>query len=99
MVIKYLKHKDIDKNKWDECINEAPNGLIYGMSWYLDRVCPGWDALVSDDYEAVMPLPWKQKMGLKYVYHPLFAQQLGVFYRREADDQTYEFCKKFLLIF
>lgn len=91
MVIKYLKHKQIDKNKWDACIKNAPNGLIYGLSWYLDIVCPGWDALVSDDYEAVMPLPWKQKLGIKYIYHPLFAQQLGVFYQREADDQTYEF--------
>jgi hypothetical protein len=70
---------------------EAPNGLVYGMSWYLDIVCPNWDALVSDDYEAVMPLPWKQKLGIKYVYHPLFAQQLGVFYKHEADDQIYTF--------
>ncbi|MGE4288490.1 MAG: hypothetical protein AB7E36_07365 [Salinivirgaceae bacterium] len=91
MTIKYLKHKAIDKTRWDACIENAPNGLVYGMSWYLDIVCPGWDALVSDDYEAVMPLPWKQKLGIKYVYHPLFAQQLGVFYQREADDQTYKF--------
>jgi hypothetical protein len=79
MNIKYLKHKAIDKNRWDACINTAPNGLVYGLSWYLDVVCPGWDALVADDYSAVMPLPWKQKLGIKYIYHPLFAQQLGVF--------------------
>lgn len=94
MEIRYLKHKNIDKKSWDACILEAPNGLVYGMSWYLDIVCPNWDALVSDDYEAVMPLPWKQKLGIKYVYHPLFAQQLGVFYRRDADDQTYEFLQQ-----
>jgi lipid II:glycine glycyltransferase (peptidoglycan interpeptide bridge formation enzyme) len=91
MNIRYLKHTAIDKNRWDACINAAPNGLVYGMSWYLDVVCPGWDALVADDYSAVMPLPWKQKLGIKYIYHPLFAQQLGVFYQCEANDQSNNF--------
>lgn len=91
MRIRYVKHKDIDKAKWDDCIKNAVNSLVYGLSWYLDVVCENWDALVSDDYEAVMPLPWKKKLGVKFVYQPFFAQQLGVFYRRIADDQTYEF--------
>jgi hypothetical protein len=38
-----------------------------------------------------MPLPWKQKLGIKYIYHPLFAQQLGVFYHRATDNHTFEF--------
>ncbi|MBI9067366.1 MAG: hypothetical protein JEZ09_08750 [Salinivirgaceae bacterium] len=94
MAIRYLKHKEIDKEKWNFCVSNAVNSMIYGMSWYLDIVCENWDALISDDYEAVMPLPWKKKFGLKYVYHPFFAQQLGVFYRKIADDQTYEFLQK-----
>ena len=32
--IKYLQHKEIDKAKWDACIEQAPNGLIYGYSFY-----------------------------------------------------------------
>ena len=91
MIIKYLKHKEIDKAKWDNCIENSPNCIIYGMSWYLDIVCENWDALVSDDYEAVMPLPWKSKLSIKYIYHPFFAQQLGLFYQNHADDQIYEF--------
>jgi len=79
MIIKYLKHNEIDKTKWDNCVENSINCLVYGMSWYLDIVCENWDALVSDDYEAVMPLPWKSKFGIKYIYHPFFAQQLGVF--------------------
>ena len=34
--IKYVKHKDIDKVKWDACIDNAPNALIYAYSYYLD---------------------------------------------------------------
>ena len=91
MIIRYLKQNEIDKTKWDSCIKNSPNCIIYGMSWYLDIVCENWDALVSDDYEAVMPLPWKSKLGIKYIYHPFFAQQLGLFYQNHADDQIYEF--------
>jgi hypothetical protein len=44
--IKYLQHKEIDKAKWDACITNAPNGLIYGYSFYLDCMAKHWDALV-----------------------------------------------------
>lgn len=80
-MIKYLKHNEIDKGKWDNCIENATNPMVYGLSWYLDIICEHWDALILDDYQAVLPLPWKRKFGLKYIYHPFFAQQLGVFYQ------------------
>jgi len=78
-MIKYLSHKDIDKNKWDACVNASGDAVLYGLSWYLDLVTPGWSALVKDNYKVVMPLPLKSKWGLQYVYHPIYAQQLGVF--------------------
>lgn len=77
-MINYLSHKEIDKVKWDSCIEQSNNELIYAYSWYLDVVAPDWGALVLDDYEVVMPLP----NAFKYfntVYQPFFAQQLGVF--------------------
>ena len=61
--IKYLQYKEIDKAKWDVCITNAPNGLIYGYSFYLDCMARRWDALVLGDYEAVMPLTWNKKYG------------------------------------
>lgn len=38
-----------------------------------------WDALVLDDYKAVMPLTWKKKYGIHYLYQPFFTASLGVF--------------------
>ncbi len=60
--------------------------MVYGLSWYLDVVsnCK-WDALILGNYEAVMPLCYKHKWGLKYIYPPLFAQQLGVFSKNIID--------------
>jgi len=77
--IHYLHHHEIDKPLWDACIENAGNGLIYATSGYLDNMARHWDAIVVDNYAAVMPLPWKKKFFIKYIYPPPFCQQLGVF--------------------
>ena len=38
-----------------------------------------WDALIMGDYTYVMPLPWRSRFGLKYLYQPSFTPQLGIF--------------------
>ncbi len=78
-MIKYLSYNDIDKAKWDSCIRNSVNGLIYAYSWYLDIACNKWDGLVEDDYKSVMPLPRGEKYGFIYTYQPTFTQQHGVF--------------------
>ncbi len=79
MNIKYLKHSEISKLKWDSCISQSFNGIVYAYSWYLDIVSYGWGALVLDDYKAVMPLTAKSSYALKKIIQPAFAPQLGVF--------------------
>lgn len=78
-MIRYITYKEIDKDKWDRCIGEAYNGIIFSYSWYLDSVCDQWDALVEDDYKAVFPLPWKSKMNIHYIFQPFFSRSTGVF--------------------
>jgi hypothetical protein len=51
-------------------------------------MCTAWDALVLNDYEAVMPLPWRKKWGIKYVHPPAFTQQLGII-GNEVTNETY----------
>jgi hypothetical protein len=75
----YLLQKEIDKEKWDACISNAPNGLIYAYSFYLDHMSKHWDALVLNDYEIVMPLTWNRKYSFYYLYQPVFTASLGVF--------------------
>lgn len=76
-MIHYLQHKDINLTKWDATIAECGN--IYAYSWYLNIVHPGWEALVEDDYQSVMPLTGGKKFGVQYLFQPYFVQQLGVF--------------------
>jgi len=78
-MIKYYKHDEIDFIKWDYCISKSLNSLIYAHSWYLNSVAEDWDALIEDDYISVMPLVFRKKFGIYYIFPPYFTQQLGVF--------------------
>ena len=90
MVIQHLRHNEIDRARWDATIARALCDLPYAYSWYLDVVCPMWEALVTDDYTYVMPLPLKQKWGVRYLIHPIWVQQLGVFSAQEVTPEIFE---------
>lgn len=90
--IKYIKHPDIDSEKWAKCIENAGNSRLYANIWHLDRTAIVWDALVYGDYEFVMPLPVRKKFGFSYIYQPIFCQQLGIFPEPTAFNAT-EFYK------
>jgi len=80
MSIQYVDHHQIDPTKWDSAILRSPHPLVYGLFEYLNAVCESqWDALIYNDYEAVFPLPFKKKFGIKYLVQPVFCQQLGAF--------------------
>jgi hypothetical protein len=89
-LIKYLTHNQIDKKKWDNCIRLAFNGNAYAVSWYLDLVHEGWEALVENDYERVMPLTAAKKFGVSYLFQPYFTQQLGVFSKSKLSPKVVE---------
>lgn len=93
--LQYLHRTQIDTQKWDQCITNAANRLIYARSFYLDNMATHWDALVLGDYEVVMPLTWRKKWGIKYLYKPAFVQQLGVF---SGTALTVELVNKFLSV-
>ena len=77
--IHYISRSEIDVQKWDNCISNARNGLIYAFSFYLDAMSRNWDALVMGDYKIVMPLTWNKKAGIFYLYQPPLTPSLGIF--------------------
>ncbi len=99
----YTTHAAINKKRWDECIFKSYNGLIYSTSAYLDSMAGTWDAIILNDYEAVLPLPWRMKFGISYIYPPAFTQQLGISALASDDEKIVEafihaIPKKFRLI-
>ncbi|MFN8438700.1 MAG: hypothetical protein U0V72_13880 [Cytophagales bacterium] len=80
MEYKVLKNKDIDKQRWDACVNSSKEAHIYALSWYLDVVCPTWQALVFGDYEAVFPICKKYKWGIvPVILAPFLTKDFGIY--------------------
>lgn len=78
-MIDFIPNENIDFKKWDKCIKRAFNGNIFAYSWYLNIVSKKWNALVENDYERVMPLPYSRFVGNDIVIQPKLAGQLGIF--------------------
>jgi len=88
--MKFLKRNQIKDDKWNECILKSKNGLVYGLTWFLDRLTSNWCAFVDEKegcYISVFPVPFKTKFALKYAYTPFFIQQLGLFALNYSRDE------------
>ena len=85
--INIIPSRQIDKEKWDDCIKRSANNLIYAHSYYLDQLADNWHGIVVNDYDCVMPVPWKKKFGIRYCYDVPFIQQLGYFTADDVDSK------------
>ena len=90
-MIKHLTHPEIDKAWWDAALLRCTNRLWYAQSWILDIASPGWEALVDEETGAIMPLTWRRKWGVNYLFQPYGLQQLGLFAPIGSKDRTDEF--------
>ena len=82
--IDIIPSHQIDKTKWDDCINRSANSLFYAHSYYLDQLADNWHGIVVDNYDCVMPVPWRKKFGIRYCYDVPFIQQLGYFSKNDV---------------
>lgn len=101
-MIRKLKYNEIDFEKYSQCLENSVQRKYSAARIFLDITSDKkWDLLVYNDYEAVMPVPYVLKSGVKIVHNPMLCQQLGVFSREdntEINETFLEFLKKNFLI-
>ncbi|SNR17110.1 hypothetical protein [Tenacibaculum jejuense] len=88
-MIKLISRKDLEVQKYNNCVEASIQSNVFGFSWYLDQVAEKWSVLVLNDYEAVMPIPWRRKLFVKYVYQPFWTIQLGIFSKEIEDENEF----------
>ncbi|MBX2982763.1 MAG: GNAT family N-acetyltransferase [Flavobacteriales bacterium] len=77
-MIVHLRHHDIDPVAWDQRLEACSNASWYGLSSTLEAAAPGgWDALVDETTGEQMPLFWRRKYGVSYLYQPFMIQHSG----------------------
>jgi len=90
MKITYLKHNEINKTIWDKKIKISKNTTAYAFSWFLDIVSPNWEAIVSSDYEFIMPLPKSIKYFVNYIKRPTLLQKIGIISNKTISNNIAE---------
>lgn len=95
-MIRRLKYHEIDFGKYEKCLLESEQYKYSAEKSYLDITSKkNWELLVYNDYEAIMPVPYIKKMGLKIVVNPKLCQQLGVFSESDSVEINDLFLKYF----
>ncbi|UOU97672.1 hypothetical protein MUU74_14350 [Chryseobacterium daecheongense] len=79
-MIRRLKYHEIDFKKYSECLENSKQRKYSASKDFLDITAgKQWEILMYNNYEAVMPVPFIKKGGLKIVVNPKLCQQLGIF--------------------
>ncbi len=101
-MIKRLKYHEIDFEKYAQCLENSAQRKYSAAKKFLDISSDKkWELLVYKDYEAVMPVPYVFKSGIKIVHNPMLCQQLGIFSREdnvEINELFLNFLEKNYLI-
>ncbi|MFC7345247.1 hypothetical protein ACFQO9_00775 [Chryseobacterium zhengzhouense] len=95
-MIRRLLYHEIDFEKYTLCLENAAQRKYSATKTFLDITSDKkWELLVYNDYEAVMPVPYVFKSGIKIVHNPMLCQQLGIF-SKEDHVETNELFLNFL---
>ncbi|MDC8100049.1 hypothetical protein [Chryseobacterium rhizosphaerae] len=79
-MIRRLRYNEIDFVKYSQCLENSEQKKYSATKDFLDTTSEKqWEILVYNDYEAVMPVPFVKKYGIKIVHNPKLCQQLGIF--------------------
>ncbi|NML69692.1 hypothetical protein HHL23_07775 [Chryseobacterium sp. RP-3-3] len=101
-MIRRVKYKEIDFKKYTDCLENSEQRKYSASKDYLDVTTNKlWEVLVYNNYEAVMPVPFVLKKGIKIVHNPLMCQQLGIFSAkddRKINEKFLHFLQKNYLI-
>lgn len=85
MEIQYVHRRGVEEERWNRTIAASRAETVYPYTWYLDRAAVQWSALITEDYRYLMPLVWKRKWGIPFIYQPFYTQQLGIFSEEVVD--------------
>lgn len=91
-MIKRLPYHEIDFEKYTLCLENSQQRKYSATKDFLDITSnKQWELLVYNNYEAVMPVPFVVKFGLKIVHNPMLCQQLGIFSLKDSVEINTEF--------
>lgn len=78
-IIRHWTREAIDDDRWNARIRSSAAASVFAETTWLDGMATNWDAIIMGDYGYVMPIAWRSRFGIRYLYQPSFTPQLGIF--------------------
>lgn len=102
-MIQFVEAENIDQKKWDDLIFASQYPTIFASYDFLTLSASIWGALIADDYQWAIPLPYRKKWSVYYIYSPPFISRLGLFSRTPLSNEDVQTAfshipKKFQLV-
>ena len=89
-MIHHLQRKQINEDRWNQLIESIEYTQVFFTTWYLDACYSDWSALVLDDYQAIFPIAENSKLGIKYIFQPIFNRYSGIITNSQQPQQIAE---------
>lgn len=81
--MKFVNHNHIDKERWDQLINDSPINNVMCYSWYLDATTKKWGAFIDEEYSCGLPLPYKNRGLYKKIFQHPYSRNVDFFGNNE----------------
>ncbi len=75
MQVKLVHNSLIDASKWNSLVEKSNHTKLFNYHWYLTAIDTNWHGLILNDYEIIIPILKKNKIGIPKISNPLFAPQ------------------------
>jgi len=79
VALQFIHNKDINYQRWNNCIQKAYNGNVFGYTWYLNIMDDDWYAIIEEDYSSIMPVFAFKKYKRYIGYSPELGGQFGIY--------------------
>jgi hypothetical protein len=79
MLFSVVSSKNINRQKYAECIASDNHATTFVEPWYLDITADEWMVLTDETYSTVFPFSVRKKFGVDYIYQPFFNRCTGIY--------------------
>jgi hypothetical protein len=82
--LQLIHRTEIDVARWDTLVQQS-QASVYNQIFYLDTLSENWYAIVLNDYQGAMAVPYTVRLGIKGIFTPNFIRSLDWMGKKPID--------------
>ncbi|MDX2361664.1 MAG: hypothetical protein QNK23_12725 [Crocinitomicaceae bacterium] len=74
--VKIIDRNTLDDARWNALVDRTPDASFFSYTWYLDATAENWCALIDEEYNFGLALPYSVRLGVETLYTPIFVRYI-----------------------